>query len=70
MEKKLSLLGPTSYLQYNSFYYRRSSIKTSQGAYLFSTHLKGGGVIEMGGLILEGGLINLAQMMVSVLHKK
>lgn len=47
--QKLSFVGPTFYLQCNSFYYRRSSIKTPQGAYLFSTHLRGG-LIEAGGL--------------------
>jgi len=51
MEKNYLLLGPTSYLQCNSFYYHRSSIKTPQGwLFIFNTF--------DGGLILEGGLIN------------
>ena len=63
MEKNYLLFGPTSYLQYNSFYYCRSSIKTPQGSlFIFNTF--------EGALNRNGGLINLAKTMVSVLHKK
>ena len=38
MEKNYLQFGPTSYLQYNSFYYCRSSIKTPQGSlFIFNT---------------------------------
>ena len=47
--KNYLLLGPTSYLQYNSFYYGRSSIKTPQGS-LFVLNTFEGSLIEMGGL--------------------
>ena len=45
--------------------YRKSSIKSGGGAYLFQTQLKG-----VGGLIETGSLFNLAKTMVSVLHKE
>ena len=41
--------------------YRKSSIKSSQGACLFQAHLRGG---------WWGGLFNLEMTMVSVLHKE
>ena len=47
--------------------YRKSSINPPPGgggAYLFQTHLKGGGLIG------NGGLFNLEKVMVSVLHKE
>ena len=39
--------------------------QASRGAYLFQTHLGGGG-----GLFERGSLFNLAKTMVSVLHKE
>ena len=39
-------------------------------AYLFQTPLRGGGLIETGGRIREGGLFNLAKMVVSAPQKE
>ena len=57
------------------FVFLKSSIKSPRGTYLFQTHLggKGGGLMVLnrdGGLIWEGGIFNLAQTMVSFLHKE
>ena len=49
--------------------YRKSSIKSPGGAYLFQAHLRGG-LIETGSLFQMGGLFNLKTAMVSVLHKE
>ena len=41
------------------------------GAYLFQAHLRGGGGLYRDGSLFErGGLFNLEQTMVSVLHKE
>ena len=57
------------------FVFLKSSIKSPRGTYLFPTHLggKGGGLMVLyrdGGLIWEGCILNLAQTMVSFLHKE
>ena len=57
------------------FVFLKSSIKSPRGTYLFQTHLggKGGGLMVLyrdGGLIWEGCILNLAQTMVSFLHKE
>ena len=43
---------------------------TPPGGYLFQAHLRGGGLIETGGLFERRGLFNLEMTMVSVLHKE
>ena len=40
------------------------------GAYLFQAHLRGGDLLETGGLFERGGLFNVETTMVSVLHKE
>ena len=49
--------------------YRKSSIKSPRGVYLFQAHFRVG-LIEIGGLFERGGFFNLEMMMVSVLHKE
>ena len=48
-----------------------SPLEGGGGGYLFQTHLRGeGSLIEAGGKFEKGGLFNLANTMVSVLHKE
>ena len=50
--------------------YTVNPLLTLPGAYLFQTCMGGGGFIETGGLVDRGGLLNLAMVVVSALHKR
>ena len=50
--------------------YRKSSIKLPGGLFISSPFEGGGGLYRDGSLFERGGLFNLEQTMVSVLHKE
>ena len=50
--------------------YRKSSINSLPGSYLFQIDLGGGELNRDEGLFWDRGLFNLAKIMVSVLHKE
>ena len=50
--------------------YRKSSIKLPGGLFISSPFEEGGGLYRDGSLFERGGLFNLQQTMVSVVHKE